>query len=336
MPICLKQSGNIMLKKFALVIIVFFSFYSFAQAQADRFNGEGWKTDFSKTTIDIDEVINVIARDAIPSIDNPKFKPAIDEDRIPNIEPVIAFKHNGIIRAYPLRYMMWHEIVNDVVGGLPVAITYCPLCNTSVVFGRILDEKIVTFGTTGKLRHSDLVMYDRGEQNWWQQINGEAIVGKRAGEKLKSYPSFLISFEIFKQRYPNGEVLLPDARRADVAGQNPYVNYDSTPFPFMFRGELPTDIDAMMRIALVQEPEPIAIALPFLEKNTPYKIGDLEFRWQAGQSSALDSAEISKGKEVGNIEVYKIDKNGKAIPVVYTVTFAFVGRAFAKDLKIIQ
>jgi hypothetical protein len=179
-------------------------------------------------------------------------------------------------------------------------------------------------------------MYDRGEQNWWQQINGEAIVGARAGEKLKTYPSLLISFDLFKQRYPKGEVLLADPRRAAMSGQNPYINYDSTNFPFLFKGELPTDIEPMMRIAFVQGENPIAITLKFLEKNTPYRINGLEFHWQKGQASALDNEIISKGKDVGNIEVFKIldDNSTQAIP--YTITFAFTARAFIPELKIIQ
>ena len=333
-----------MLKIISFALLFFLNLQTFAlaqetrsaTAQETRWKHEDWKTDFSKTSINLGEIIDVIGADDIPSIDDPKFKPAKDETSIPNNEPVIAFTHNNISKAYPLRYMMWHEIVNDVVGGLPVVITYCPLCNTSIVFNRNLDGKAVTFGTTGKLRHSDLVMYDRGEQNWWQQINGKAIVGNRVGEQLKALPSFLISFELFKQRYPNGEVLLADAKRKSLAGQNPYVNYDSTKFPFLFMGDLPQDIEPMMRIAFVQDPEPIAITLPFLKKNTPYRIGNLEFRWQKGQSSALDNRIIAKGKDVGNIEVFKIDKNGKAQPVVYTITFAFAGRAFIPDLKIIQ
>ncbi len=329
-----------MLKKILLTILFIFTFQNLALAQAERWSAENWKTDFSKTTIDLSEIIDVIRADAIPAIDNPTFKPAADESSIAGNEPVIAFTHNNISRAYPLRYMMWHEIVNDIVGGLPVTITYCPLCNSSIVFERTIDGKIVTFGTTGKLRHSDLIMYDRGEQNWWQQINGEAIVGARSGEKLKALPSFLISFDIFKQRYPDGEVLLPDPSRAAVAGQNPYINYDSTEFPFMFKGDLPTDIEPMMRIALVQKqekvPTSIAVSLSFLQDNSPYRVGDLEFHWQAGQSSALDKETISKGKDVGSIEVYQIDENGKAQPIIYMVTFAFAGRAFIPDLEIIQ
>lgn len=239
-------------------------------------------------------------------------------------------------RAYPVRYLMWHEIVNDTIGGLPVAVTYCPLCNTSIVFERTLDGKAVTFGTSGKLRHSDLIMYDRGEENWWQQFSGRALAGKRLGQKLKALPSFLISFDLYRERYPDGEVLLADPARAGSAGMNPYQKYDSTPIPFLFRGELPKDIEPMARIAFVEGDTPVAVALAHLRENTPVKVGDLEFRWQKGQASALDTSVIAQGSDVGNIEVYDVSGAGAGEPVVYTVTFAFAARAFVPNLKIIQ
>lgn len=305
-------------------------------AQVEDWQKRGWNTDFSTPGTDLSEVINVIGKDDIPAIDNPKFQPAKDETRIPGNEPVVAFTHEGVARAYPVRYLMWHEIVNDTIAGLPVAVTYCPLCNTSIVFERTLDGKPVTFGTSGKLRHSDLIMYDRGEENWWQQFSGRAIAGTRLGQKLKALPSFLISFDLYRERYPDGEVLLPDPARAGSAGINPYQKYDSTPIPFLFRGDLPKDIEPMARIALVDGEKPVAVALSYLRDNAPVKVGDLEFRWQEGQASALDTTMIAKGADVGNIEVYDVSATDDGTPVVYAVTFAFAARAFIPDLKILQ
>lgn len=325
-----------MLRQFLATALVICAFHSSAFAQTTRWNNQNWATDFSMSSITLDDIIDVIGKDDIPAIDDPQFKPAREETTIPGQEPVVAFAHNGIARAYPLRYLIWHEIVNDTIGGLPVAVTYCPLCNTSIVFERTLDGKPVTFGTTGKLRHSDLIMYDRGEENWWQQFNGKAIVGKRAGQKLKALPSFLISFNLFRERFPDGEVMLADTRRAGSSGANPYQGYDGSQFPFLFKGQLPTDIEPMMRIAFVQEPQPIAVTLPYLQKNAPVEINGFEFRWSAGQSSALDTSRIADGREVGNIEVYRLVPGGEPEPVVYTVTFAFAARAFLPELEITQ
>lgn len=322
--------------KYLSVAIVSLAFMAPAHAQLSDFSKRGWATDFSNVAVDTSEIIDVIAKDGIPAIDNPAFMPAAAETSIPGNEPVVAFAHNGVARAYPVRYLMWHEIVNDTIGGLPVAVTYCPLCNTAIVFERQLDGKAVTFGTTGKLRNSDLIMYDRGEENWWQQFSGRAIVGKRAGEKLKSLPSFLISFDLFKERFPDGEVLKPDPARAAQAGRNPYEGYDTARLPFLFRGDLPKDIEPMMRVAYVEGNNPIAVALPYLQKNAPVRVNGFEFRWSAGQASALDTGRIADGRDVGNIEVYRIASGKDAEPVVYTVTFAFAARAFVPDLKIVQ
>lgn len=307
-----------------------------AYAQLSEFSMRGWNTDFRNIVVDTNEIIDVIAKDAIPAIDNPRFKSASEETSIPGNEPVVAFAHDGVARAYPVRYLMWHEIVNDTVAGLPVAVTYCPLCNTAIVFDRRLDGQAVTFGTTGKLRNSDLIMYDRGEENWWQQFSGRAIAGKRAGDKLKAIPSFLISFDLFKERYPDGEVLEPEPSRASQSGVNPYGGYDTAELPFLFKGEIPKDIEPMMRIAYVEGEEPIAVALPYLRDNAPFKLNGYEFRWSAGQASALDTRRIADGRDVGNIEVYRIADDGGDVPVVYTVTFAFAARAFSPDLEIVQ
>ncbi len=330
-----------MLKK--AIMLAAFGFVTFASPQvaAQQFSSENWETDFTNTVIDLDEVVSVIGADQIPSNDDPQFQLAADETSIPGNEPVVALDINGVARAYPLRYLMWHEIVNDTIGGLPVAVTFCPLCNTSIVFERTLDGEEVTFGTTGKLRWSNLLMYDRGEENWWQQYNGEAVVGTRAGERLRPIPSFLISFDVFNERYPDGEVLLADPRRERLSGTNPYVSYDTTPIPFLFNGQLPTDIEPMMRIALVDSDlvegldRDYAVTLPFLEQNAPFNIGPLEFRWSEGQASALDQRLISDGREVGNIEVYRTDRDEPEL-VVYLVTFAFSARSYLPDLDIVQ
>jgi hypothetical protein len=132
-------------------------------------------TDFTRHSVDLEEIIpGGPPKDGIPSIDGPEFVP-VAEAALPENEPVIGLVVSEDARAYPLRILIWHEIVNDVVGGVPVAVAYCPLCNTGLVFDRRVGEEVLEFGTTGKLRRSDLVMYDRTTESWWQQFLGEAI-----------------------------------------------------------------------------------------------------------------------------------------------------------------
>jgi len=130
---------------------------------------EGWrKTDFSKRSVEWHEIQSGgPAKDGIPSIDRPKFVPALGDTQLIDTEPVIGLEVHGDARAYPLRILIWHEIANDVVGGVPVAVTYCPLCNAAIVFERRLGDLTLEFGTTGKLRNSDLIMYDRQTESWW-------------------------------------------------------------------------------------------------------------------------------------------------------------------------
>jgi len=303
-----------------------------AQETPGHWVSEGWKTDFSRATIPFWDVTDVIGRDNIPSIDEPQFEDVANNIIIPGNEPVIGFEINGDARAYPLRIMMWHEIVNDVVGGVPVAVTFCPLCNTSIVFDRHIEDEVTTFGTSGKLRNSDLIMYDRTSQSWWQQFDGNSLAGVHAGKKLKSYPSRLMSLDLFKQEYPEGKMLLPDPRRISQLGRNPYAGYDSTFKPFLFRGEMPEDINGMVRVILIQNSDPFAVALPKLAKEGSFEKNGLKFSWTAGQASALDTGKISDGRDVGNIEV--VDDKGNA--VVHEITFAFAARAFLPELEIIQ
>jgi hypothetical protein len=133
--------------------------------------------------VDIAEIRSVIPRDGIPAIDNPQFVPVTAGLDLADREPVIGLVINGDAKAYPLRIMMWHEIANEVVGGVPVAVTYCPLCNTALAFESTVAGTALDFGVTGKLRFSDLVMYDRQTESWWQQFSGRALVGAYAGTR---------------------------------------------------------------------------------------------------------------------------------------------------------
>jgi hypothetical protein len=150
-----------------------------------RWRAEWPQTDFSRHSVPFEEIISGgPPKDGIPSIESPSFVTAAEAD-LPGEEPVIGLVLDGDARAYPLRILMWHEIVNDEVGGVPVAVTYCPLCNTGIVFDRRIEGRVLEFGTTGKLRKSDLVMYDRQTESWWQQFLGEAIVGELTGTWLE-------------------------------------------------------------------------------------------------------------------------------------------------------
>lgn len=309
-----------------------------AQADPAHWKREGWITDFSRSIIDYDQVISGgPPKDGIPSYDDPTFKPASQDATIAGLEPVVALEIDGKARAYPIRYMMSHEIVNDTFGSIPIAVTYCPLCNTSIVFVRQIESETVEFGTTGKLRNSDLIMYDRGgSETWWQQFSGKAIAGLHVGKKLTRIPSRLMSYALYRETYPEGDVLQPSAKLKRQWGRNPYVGYDSAKRPFLFVGELPRDINPMVRVVVVGEGDDAqAVSLPYLRENTPVKLGEIEVRWQPGQASALDKEQIAQGRDVGNVDVVKIEGETES-PVAHEVTFAFSAHAFLPDIEILK
>ena len=167
----------------------------------------GWETDFSFHTVPFDSILSGgPPRDGIPPIDNPTFVEIKDADEwLETLEPVVSFELNGDARAYPLQILMWHEIVNCTVGGAPVSVTFCPLCNSAIVFDRNFNDLVLTFGTSGMLRNSDLIMWDRQTETWWQQLTGEGIIGQLAGHKLTFIPAQIISWEDFKAANPKGQ-----------------------------------------------------------------------------------------------------------------------------------
>jgi len=310
-----------------------------AVAGPATWRGEGWQqTDFAKTAIDWSEITSGgPPKDGIPSIDQPTFSTVASVGSLAPVEPVIGLAVNGDARAYPIRILMWHEIVNDTVGGVPVAVTYCPLCNSAVVFERRTSRGVTTFGTTGKLRNSDLVMYDRESESWWQQFTGEAIVGTLTGESLRVLPSRLESYASFAERFPQGRVLVPNDPGLRQYGRNPYEGYDTTRIPFLYRGEYRDGIEPMARVVVVREKGSVfGVTLTLLREAGEIRRGDLVLSWQPGQSSALDRSTVSGGRDVGNVIVRRVASDGGFEDVPYDVTFAFAFHAFHPDAALIQ
>ena len=303
---------------FPFLPLIFF----FSLAHAKPHWTQAWpETDFGKSSISLEDVRSGgPPRDGIPSIDNPQFKPAGAITDIGPKEPVISVELNGTVRAYPIRVMMWHEIVNDRIGDLPIAVTYCPLCNASLVFDRRVNGRELTFGTSGLLRHSDMVMYDRQTDSLWQQYTGEAIVGEFTGTKLEPLASRLESFEKFQSRHAGGKVLIPNNPKARRYGRNPYVDYDSARAPFLYMGRYDEGIPPLARVVAIGDQ---AWPLKDIRKNGPVHVDGMVIAWSKGQNSALDRSTIRYGRDVGNITV---TKNGE--DVVHHLPFAFAFKAF--------
>ncbi len=307
----------------ALTGIFLFSVAS-AHAQSSPLSWQWPDTDFSIKSVDLNEIRSGgPGKDGIPAVDNPNFLPVSKEDRIDDREPVMTLELEGETpRAYPIRYLMWHEIANDVVGGIPVTVTFCPLCNSGLIFDGRLEGQVLTFGVSGNLRNSDMVMYDRQTESWWQQFIGEAIVGKMTGKTLQKLPGWMESWADFKTRNPNGLVMeQPDFPRD--YGSNPYTGYDSATRPFLYSGEDPPHgIPALARVVVVGD-----MAWPLSRFNDVTEVVEegLRISWSSGTASALDGRVISASRDVGSIRVQDA-ATGK--DVAHDVAFAFAFHAF--------
>lgn len=303
--------------------------FTVATAMADpSFWRHEWPdTNFDKTTVP--NWAQILSggppKNGIPALSDPAFVAASQERRIGAREPVITLEINGTRpRAYPIRYLTWHEIVNDAVGGIPVAVTFCPLCNSGITFDRRIAQGTLTFGVSGKLRNSDMVMYDRQTQSWWQQATGTAIVGDLTGTELGTLPSWMESWQEFRSRNPNGLVMAEPAHNRDY-GRNPYRGYDSLSKPFLYSGENPPH--GIAPLARVVRVGPRAWPLTRLAKAGELREAGVVISWRAGQASALDTGRIAKGRDVGSIRV----RDARGRDVAHDVMFAFAFHAFWPD-----
>jgi Protein of unknown function (DUF3179) len=324
-----------------------------ANARSDELevSTAGWKTDFAKHSVPLSEFRSGgPGRDGIPPIDDPKFVSPKDADKwLIDREPVLVVELPGEARAYPVQILIWHEIVNDELGGRPIAVTYCPLCNSSVVFDRRVDGRELTFGTTGNLRKSDLVMWDRQTESWWQQLTADAVVGKLAGKRLAVLPSQTLSWADFKRLYPDGEVLSRDTGFVRDYGRNPYEGYDEQQQPFLFDGEIDDRLPAKERVAAVFTRRETAV-FPFsslvrkLVVNEEVGGAPVVVLYKRGVVSPLDEGVISSASaDVGTAAAFdrRIDgrtltferRGGRYLDEQSGSEWDIAGRAVAGELR---
>ncbi len=287
-----------------------------------------WEVDGCEpaTSIDLDRLLaGGPPPDGIPPIDDPVFESIADAaDWLEDESPVMVVDVDDDVRAYPLAILTWHEIVNDVVGGVPLVVTYCPLCNSALVFERTVDtpdgEVELDFGTSGRLYQSNLVMYDRQYRNLWTQFEGEGIIGERfLGTELTRVPAWLFGFGELRELHPDAQVLSRDTGHRRDYGRNPYIAYDQEGrAPFLFDGELDQRFSAMARlVGLAEGDDAMAVFLDQLaeERTIEVTVGgrDLVVLWAPGQSSALDTAAIDQGRDVGQTAAFVAELDGAPV-----------------------
>jgi hypothetical protein len=257
--------------------------------------------------------------DGIPAIDAPVFEDiTAAREWLQPRDPVLVVDLDGDARAYPLAILTYHEIVNDEVAGQPLVVTYCPLCNSGLVFERTVDGEVLDFGTSGRLWNSNLVMYDRATRSLWSQFTGEAIVGDRLGTQLVRVPMQIVALSEFARRWPDGRVLSRDTGHDRPYGTNPYVGYDSAESPFLFGGDTGGPLAQMTRVVTTGgETDPVAYPLEVLRRErviTDTVNGEpVVVLWVPGTASALDMPTISDGDDVGATGVFRPIVDGQAL-----------------------
>lgn len=257
--------------------------------------------------------------DGIPPVDQPKFLRVADVDFLADVEPVLVLEIDGDARAYPVQIMTWHEIVNDTVGGLPVTVSYCPLCNSAVAYDRRLGDQVLDFGTSGLLYNSALVMYDRQTETLWSHFTAQGIIGELTGAQLDTYPLSTVSWQTFREAHPDGIVLSRDTGFQRDYGRNPYPGYDDVNgTPFLFQGEVDGRYTALTRIVGIRSGD-AAVGIPLqdlreAEVVTGAIAGEpLVALWTAGTASALEAAAIEAGDDVGATGVFVPEVDGQPL-----------------------
>ncbi|MBS3776809.1 MAG: DUF3179 domain-containing protein [Bacteroidales bacterium] len=289
-----------------------------------------WSTDTSNHIIDLSEIQVVLPRNSFPLIDYPEFTGK--EQGLKQFfrhEPVIAVSLNGRAKAYPLNMLAMHEISNDTLGGIPILPSYCPLCNSALVFDRRLkhqeEEHLLEFEVSGMLRYSNLILADKQTETWWQQLSAKGLAGKLAGAELKIIPSMIITVKEFFESYPKGKILSPETgtKAENRYGTNPYVNYDEEDgkpmekyFPHeKISGRLP----AMERVLEIKSENRGYRIYPFSEIRNKEVIND-EFGskkivvfYRDEKVSILDESNIRKSKTIGSATAFSRRFKGQTL-----------------------
>jgi len=284
-----------------------FVFISSALAQGGGFlpTNEFPKTDFENISVDMDSILSGgPPRDGIPSIDQPEFSTATEaQEWLGKDEPVVAFAVGDDARAYPLQILIYHEIVNDVVNDKPVT-----------------DGEVLDFGTTGRLRNSDLIMYDRQSETWWQQFTGRGIIGKFNEVKLTQLASQIVSFDTFNQTYPKGKILNRETGHTRPYGNNPYSGYDNiNNSPFLYKGPKDKRLPPMERVLCLASTDKASLLVPISQLedkpvlNVNYNDEPVVVIATSKATSALDKSNIGESRKVPAAAAFSAMLDGEVL-----------------------
>jgi hypothetical protein len=284
-----------------------------------------WETDWSHSIIDLAElrlgIASVDPRDIIRPIDGPILADlATTATWVDDREPGALVEVNGKRRFYPLSILTRHEIVNDTLGDVPIAVTYCPLCNTAATYDRRVGDQVLRLGVSGLLRNSDMVIWDTATTSLWQQITGEAIVGSFAGTRLERISTGIVSLGEVRGNFPDATSLDRDQGHGFRYQVNGYAGYSSEPAPISGFADAPTDerLQALERVVGVTiNDETKAYGFPTLQEirvvNDELGGEPIAVLWGGNTLDALDATFIPDSRSVGTGVAYFATVEGQKL-----------------------
>jgi len=301
-----------------------------AQVKNPRNVTYDWKTDTTQHDVELSEFMMVLPKGAFPVLNNPKFVgKAVGMQSYFKNEPIIYLKIDGKSKAYPLNVLSSHELVNDTIAGKSILVSYCPLCNSALIFNRKISFKgkdyLLDFGVSGMLRNSNMVIYDKTTESWWQQLLGRAEVGELTGAELDILPTQIISVAEFFNRFPEGQVLSTETgfeKAKKSYGFNPYVKYDKPdglPYKHFFKKEDISDkLPAMERVVDVKSEGkykiyPYSVIAKKGVINDTFKSKNVVLFHQAGTVSVMDEKDIRNSRDIGSVTVFSAELEGKLL-----------------------
>jgi hypothetical protein len=267
-------------------------------------------TDFSKADQRLEAAISGgPPKDGIPAIDEPTFMPLANYNRPDSIQAIVLVGKN-VTKVYPYNILTWHEIVNDEIDGTPVAVTFCPLCGSAIVFNRTLpDDSISTFGVSGSLLESNMIMYDRATENLWQQSTGKTLAGSFHSAELALEPFQLLTLGEVRSQYPQAVVLSEDTGHFRDYGRNPYAGYENDD-SFVFE---PTTIDTSF--------PPKTIMAVFRSGETTFATPWLELR-KTGRATVTEASTTYTLEVSDSGELSIVDTTGTPYPFYFEMWFS--------------
>lgn len=301
---------------------------------AEMLRGQRWNTSFQIASVALTALqTSGLERYRAEPISRPRYLTVEEADAfLDPRDPAIALSVGSRARAYPLRYLVWHEVVNDVVGGKPLLVTYDPRTNAVQVFERRLLGAAISFSTVDALYRGGRVLWDTLTQSWWRQFTGEAIVGDYTGLRLQPRPSLLLSHQEFRKTFADGEVLGPESRPErdewSTYGATNYPGYDRNSGPPQgFKGVSDSRLPPTARV-LALKLNGQAAAFDFGHLAVQRVLNDevggqpVVALWSPGALSVLDTAQIADARDVGMAAAHSREADGRML------SFEFAEGAF--------